>query len=79
MNTTWETTIEDVERVLEAHGLDQLDVVEVHDELDKDAIEDAALYGDEMEEQTYYALQEIEFQLRQQGHITTETTKFPIP
>ena len=78
MNTAWETTVEDVETVLNAHGLD-LDAEEIHEELDKDAVEDAALYADEMEEQSRLALQEIEFQLRQKGHITTEETKFPNP
>ena len=79
MNTAWETTVEDVETVLNAHGLD-LDADEVHGQLNHDDIEDSALWGDEIEEQTNYAYQEIEHQLiTTLGHLPAGTeTKFPL-
>ena len=79
MNTAWETTVEDVETVLNAHGLTELDADEVHGNLSHDDIEDAALFGDSTEEQTTYAYQEIEHQLiTTLGHLPVGTeTKFP--
>jgi len=78
MNTAWETTVEDVDTVLRAHNLD-LDADEIHDQLDKDDVEDAALFGDTTEQQTNYAYQEIEHQLIVSlGHLPEGTeTKFP--
>lgn len=78
MNTAWETTVEDIETVLNAHNLD-LDADDVHGQLDHDDIEDAALYADEMEKQTTHAYQEIEFQLIKLNYLPEGTaTKFPL-
>ena len=77
MNTAWETTVDDVETVLNEHGLD-LDADEIHEALNHDDIEDAALFADEMELQTTYAFQEVEHQLISMGHLPEGTeTKFP--
>jgi len=72
----WETTTEDIEHVLDAHNLN-IDAEEIFDKLDHYDIEDSALWGDEMDEQSVYALQEIEHQLIQLGYLPEGTeTKF---
>ena len=66
MSNAWETAVEDVENVIHSRfGIDT-DVVRVsyiHDRLDYDMIERAALYGDDMEDQYELATNEIERQI----------------
>jgi len=61
MSMAWETTTEDVwnalERMNETRTEEEVDAI--HDALDHDAIEKAALHGDDMLEQTEYATEEI--------------------
>lgn len=76
MSTAWETTAEDIQQVLDAHDLD-LSADDIHDDLNHDDIEDAALFADELDDQQRYALQEIEHQLIGMGHLPEGTsTKF---
>jgi len=65
MSNAWETTSEDVENALKQVGIivDEDKSEELHEKLDMEAIEEAALWGDEMEEQTDYAYEEIVKQL----------------
>lgn len=70
--TAWETTVEDVENVLKNMGADVSRAAQYHDDLDFDAIVKAALHGNAMEEQTDYAYQEIERQLRIDGLLGME-------
>lgn len=55
MSTAWETTAEDIQQVLDAHDLD-LSADDIHDDLNHDDIEDAALFADELDDQQRYAL-----------------------
>ena len=64
MSLAWETTVEDVWGVLRHYG-GKHDYQTILNMLDYGRIEKAALYGDEMEQQTNYAFAEIERQLRQ--------------
>ena len=68
MNTAFEVTVDDVENVLNKHNLGH-DAEEIHGSLDHDALEEAALWGDDMDEQTNYACQEIEKQLKEMGFL----------
>ena len=65
MSNAWETTSEDVENALGQVGIivDEDKSEELHEKLDMEAIEEAAFWGDEMEEQTNYAYEEIVKQL----------------
>ena len=65
MSNAWETTSEDVENALKQVGIivDEDKSEELHEKLDMEAIEEAAFWGDEMEEQTNYAYEEIVKQL----------------
>jgi hypothetical protein len=72
----YEITEEDVENVLRANslsvansnGLSFAALAELHFfSIDADRVEAAALHGDEMEEQTQYANEEIALQLRELG------------
>jgi len=78
MSYAWETTTEDVRRVLDnmQEGADLTDeqVDEIHTRLDHDAIEKAALYGDDMLEQCDYADKEIEEQIFD-GDLIAEVSK----
>jgi enamine deaminase RidA (YjgF/YER057c/UK114 family) len=77
MNTAFEISVEDVGNVLDAHRIGY-DADELHGNLDHDAIEEAALWGDNMEEQTNYAYQEIEKQLKEIGLLGVSIeSKFP--
>jgi hypothetical protein len=79
MNTAFEVTVDDVENVLNKHKLElELDADTIHGELDHDALEEAALWGDDMDEQTNYACQEIEKQLKEMGYLGENVeTKYP--
>lgn len=75
----FEITQEDVNTVLSAHNIVKTpkERERIFDDLDCGEIEGAALYGDEMEEQTNYAYQEIENQLKAEGILPSMTpTKF---
>ena len=69
MSMAWETTTEDVLNVLEQNGvtvyvdMEEGKIEEIHSALDMDAIEKAALYGDDMDDQIKYAYCEIQTQL----------------
>ena len=69
MSTAYEVMEEDVITVARANGLDIDDESssDILDTLDHVAIEKAALFGDSMEDQTAYAYEEIERQLRGAG------------
>ena len=67
MSMAWETTVDDVQIVLEAHGIAADAQNFLDEQLDHDRVEDAALNGVEMEEQTNYAYQSIEEQLKEAG------------
>jgi membrane carboxypeptidase/penicillin-binding protein len=59
----WETTVEDVENVLRRMNEDIALAPELHDKLDHEDIARAALNGDSIEEQAYYAYEEIRRQI----------------
>lgn len=65
MSLAWETSNTDVEQALTNCGLPngENDVAEVMEYLDTDAVECAAMYGDDMFEQTEFAIQDIEHQI----------------
>ena len=75
-NLAFETTLEDVENVLHSNSLCVANTdgksfetiaAEVFESLDFDAIEQAALFGDDLDQQTDYANDEIARQLRANG------------
>ena len=78
MSMAWETTSNDVLIVMEQNGIqvdvdmEEWKVDEIVAKLDHDAVEKAALYGDEMEQQTEYAYKEITRQLKEMGEILNE-------
>lgn len=76
MNLAYQATEEDVENVLRSNSLTVANTMgktfeaianEVFGNLDFDRIEQAALFGDDMEEQCDYANDEIARQLREMG------------
>ena len=77
MSMEWETTSEDLEQVLEAHGLhlDRERLDEVHDNLDHDAIEDGVFHYITIEDQTASMLSDIENQLTKNGTQPPGTSK----
>ena len=68
MSLAWETTNTDVEQILTNLYLPngENDVAEVLEYLDTDQVENAALCGADMGEQTDYAIEEIKNQILQQ-------------
>lgn len=75
-HTAYEVTVEDVENVLRSNSLAVANTDgksfeamanELHGNLDFDLIEQAALAGDDLDEQTDYANDEIARQLREMG------------
>jgi len=75
-HTAYEATVEDVENVLRSNSLAVANTNgksfetmanELHGDLDFDLIEQAALAGDDLDEQTDYANDEIARQLREMG------------
>ncbi len=67
MSNAWETTLDDVENVLTQKfgGGFMESTGQIHEDLDHSKIEDAALHGNDMDEQTGYAHEEIEKQIRE--------------
>lgn len=65
MSNAWETTTEDVLNVIHDMGRKATSekVEEIMEELDQFSIEDAALNGDSLDEQTRYAYEEIKRQI----------------
>lgn len=65
MSNAWQTTDEDIMNVMARHGveLDEEEIEFILSRLDHDAIERAALFGDEIEDQTGYAYDEIDKQI----------------
>lgn len=64
MSNAWETTSDDIANVLDRNRAFDYDAEEICDfVIDHDAVEKAALYGNDIEEQTEFAYQEIERQL----------------
>lgn len=76
--TAWETTTEDVKRVLDAHGVEVSEerLEEIHDSLDHDAIENGVLYYTSMDAQTDSMLDDIETQLMESGVVPKGEKKF---
>lgn len=75
-HSAYEATEEDVENVLRSNSLAVANIDgksfepmanEIHDKLDFDLIEQAALSGDDLDEKTDYANDEIARQLREMG------------
>lgn len=70
MSLAWETTPEDIRNVMAKHGKGTLTDKRSEDirfNLNEDLIEKAALYGNDISEQTDYAYQEIERQLKEKN------------
>lgn len=69
MNNAWETTTDDVLNVIHSIGKKATGdkVQEILDNLDQFSIEDAALNGDSMDEQTKYAYEEIKNQITKEN------------
>ena len=67
--TAWQTTTDDIANVLRAWGIEKIEgeLERLSDRLDHNEVENAALNGDEMDEQTNYTYGEIELQLVQMG------------
>ena len=66
MSNAWETTEEDVENVIHSRfkfDPESVKIDYIHDRLDFDRIEQAALFGDDMEDQYELAANEIERQI----------------
>lgn len=65
MSNAWETTTDDILNVIHELGKksDTDKVEEIYNELDLYIIEDAALQGNDIEEQTNYAYDEIKRQI----------------
>ena len=67
MSNAWETTFDDIENVLNRMGYKGNDEVltrRILGDLDHNEIEAAALHGDAIEDQTDYAYDEIERQIK---------------
>lgn len=71
MSLAWETTDEDVANVLSrlhpSRTYTVKETIQILGNLDHNKIEKAALYGNDIDEQTNYAYDEIEKQLKKMG------------
>lgn len=67
MSFAWETTVEDVQNVLRRMKMpnDEKSAQNIHRSLNMVAIEKAALRGDDIDQQTDYAYQEIKNQIKE--------------
>jgi hypothetical protein len=70
MSNAWETTEDDIINVLHGMGNAVVDDYQgtagyVHGNLNHDAVEKAALHGNDMDTQTKYAYEEIERQIKE--------------
>lgn len=71
MSFAFEITSEDVLTVANDRlklGVDEAQADKLLDDIDTKMVEDGALYGDDMDEQTEYAYEEIARQLKENGH-----------
>ncbi len=82
MSNAWETIVKDVERILAKNTVLTTNITSIstlarkmHVQLDMSAIEKAALYGDNMDDQIEYADECIEEQLLALGVITINEPK----
>ena len=80
MSTAWETTTDDVNTVLSAHGIEVTEsrLEELHGELDHNDIEAGVLYFCSMNAQTNSMLSDIEDQLMRAGVIPKAEKKFVV-
>ena len=72
MSYAWEVTIEDIQLAVFNHKgrmLSEQQAEEIKSKLDLGAVEKAALRGDDIEEQTEYAAQEIWKQVKEKTTI----------
>ena len=69
MSNAWETTTDDVLNVVHQLGkkIDGDTCHTILEELDQFAIENAALNGDDIDEQTQYAYDEMKMQIHEKG------------
>lgn len=67
MGMAFEITEDDVENVMSKHlkNVSQKMVENAFEEIDHGRVERSALYGNDMDEQTSFALQDIEHQLQE--------------
>lgn len=81
MSNAWEVTVDDVQTVLETHGIrksdDEAEVI--LDELDVDAVEHGLLHYTDFDDQVASSLSDIEDQLMEQGVIPKGVKKFENP
>lgn len=78
MSTAWETTMDDFNTVLQAHGLNLSanEKNKLFDELDTDAIEEGVLYYTDMDDQTNSMLDDIENFLIEKELVPAANKKF---
>ncbi len=76
MSMAWEVTSDDIEQVLDAHGVKFTE--EISDLVDGDEVEDAILHYCNFENQCDVAISVIEDQLIEAGVISAPK-KFPMP
>jgi len=71
MSNAWETTLEDIAQVLDqtCSNTDPKEVFDILDNEDLYRIEESALEGDDMDEQTFYAYEMIRLILEEKGFI----------
>lgn len=71
MSMAWEVTVDDVEIVLERHGIKKTEeeISDIHDGLDCDEVEEVVLSYTDFDDQVDAALDEIERQLKADGVI----------
>lgn len=81
MSMGWETTTDDVQTVLAAHGVtvDEKRLGEIHDGLDHEDIEDGVMFYTDMDDQTNSMLSTIEDALMEDGVIPKGEKKFSSP
>ena len=81
MSMAWETTVDDVQLVLDAHDVpydeDKLD--ELHNGLDHDEIEDRILAYTDMDDQTAAMMSYIEDEFISEGIVPAGPKKFNLP
>jgi len=75
---SWETTNDDLKTVLERHGIivNKERLEEIGDLLNADDIAQAAICGDDIDEQTNYAYGEIESQLIEAKILPADAERF---
>lgn len=81
MSNAWETTVEDVLNVCNMRlnmGLSEESAEIILSDLNHKAIEDAALYGEDINEQTCNAYDEIELQIKVKAEAVKTCTEIGI-